>query len=75
MEVSGKLHAPAALPLGKQPLVPTGQHAGVGTGASLDAMEGSKIIPRQEMNLGHPVCSLLLYRLSYSSSYMYTKHN
>jgi hypothetical protein len=28
MEVSGQLHAPAALSLGKQPLVPTVQEAG-----------------------------------------------
>jgi hypothetical protein len=28
MEVSGQLHVPAALPLGKEPTVPTGQEAG-----------------------------------------------
>jgi hypothetical protein len=28
MEVSGQLHAPAALPPGKKPLVPIGQEAG-----------------------------------------------
>jgi hypothetical protein len=28
MEMSGQLHAPAALPLGKEPLVPIGQEAG-----------------------------------------------
>jgi hypothetical protein len=28
MEVSGQLHAPATLPSGKEPLVPTGQEAG-----------------------------------------------
>jgi hypothetical protein len=28
MEVSGQLHAPAALPPGKETLVPTGQEAG-----------------------------------------------
>jgi hypothetical protein len=28
MEVSGQLHAPAALPPGKEPLVPIGQEAG-----------------------------------------------
>jgi hypothetical protein len=28
MEVSGQLHAPAALPSGKEPLVPIGQEAG-----------------------------------------------
>jgi len=28
MEVSGQLHAPAALPLGKEPLVPTEYEAG-----------------------------------------------
>jgi hypothetical protein len=28
MEVSGQLHAPVALPLGKEPLVPIGQEAG-----------------------------------------------
>jgi hypothetical protein len=30
MEVSGQLHAPAALPPGKEPLVPIGQEAGRG---------------------------------------------
>jgi hypothetical protein len=28
MEVSGQLHAPATLPLGKQPLVPIGEETG-----------------------------------------------
>jgi len=28
MEVSGQLHAPAAVPPGKEPLVPTGKQAG-----------------------------------------------
>jgi hypothetical protein len=28
MEVSGQFHAPAALPPGKEPLVPTGEEAG-----------------------------------------------
>jgi hypothetical protein len=28
MEVNGQLHAPAALPAGKEPLVPIGQEAG-----------------------------------------------
>jgi len=30
MEVRGHLHAPAALPSGKQPLVPVGEEAGHG---------------------------------------------
>jgi hypothetical protein len=29
MEVSGQLHAPAALPAGKEPLVPIGQESGM----------------------------------------------
>jgi hypothetical protein len=45
MEVSGQLHAPAALPPGKDPLVPTGYEA------VLDAVVKRKILsPHQESN-------------------------
>jgi hypothetical protein len=38
MEVSDQIHALAALRLGKEPLVPIGQEAGLKPGAGLDAM-------------------------------------
>jgi hypothetical protein len=59
MEVSGRLHAPAAsLPPypGKEPLVPIGQEAGVGPGAILDAVVKRKIpSPRRESNPRTPI--------------------
>jgi len=43
MEVSGQLHAPAALPSRKEILVPTGQEADWGPRASLNAGVREKI--------------------------------
>jgi hypothetical protein len=39
LEVSGQLHAPAALPPGKEPPVPIGQEVGWTSGAGLDDLE------------------------------------
>jgi hypothetical protein len=43
MEVSGPRHAPAALPQGKEPLVPIGQEAGWAQEPVLDAVVNRKI--------------------------------
>jgi hypothetical protein len=64
MEVSGQLHALAALPPGKKPLV--------GPRAILDAVMKRKIpSPCQESNQNpdHPAHSPVLYQLSYHGSY------
>jgi hypothetical protein len=42
MEVSGRLHAPAALPPRKETLVPNGYEAGVGPRAGLDVLVKKK---------------------------------
>jgi hypothetical protein len=44
MEVSGQLHAPAALPPGKELLVPIGKEAGWAPRAVLDAVVRRKIL-------------------------------
>jgi hypothetical protein len=65
MEVSGQLHAPAALPPGKKPPVPIEK---VGPRAGLDYLEKRKflILPGHERRaLGRPARSQSLYRLSY----------
>jgi hypothetical protein len=58
-----------------QLLCPWGKNPGshwigdwVGSRASLDVVADRKILPCQKLNLGHPVCSQLLYWLSCSSS-------
>jgi hypothetical protein len=49
MEVSGQLHAPAALPQGKSPWYLSDR-------ADLDAASKRKVpIPRQESNSDHPI--------------------
>jgi hypothetical protein len=63
MEASGHLHAPAALPPGKEPPVPTGDW--VGPWAGLDAVDKRKILPCRESHPGSPARSPSLYRLSY----------
>jgi hypothetical protein len=64
MELSGQLHAPAALSPEKDP----GTHwtgSWVGTKADLDAVDKFVIAcPCQESNPGRPARSLSLYRLS-----------
>jgi hypothetical protein len=62
-EVSGQLHAPAALPLGKEALV--------GTRAGLGYMEKLKFLTSQGLKLrpfGRPARSYSLCRLSYRGS-------
>jgi hypothetical protein len=56
MEVSVQLHAPAALPAGKEPLVTHWIGGWVGPRAVLDAMMKRKIpIPRRESNPRTPI--------------------
>jgi hypothetical protein len=62
MEVSGQLHAPAALPP-----VPIGYGA-VDPTAGLDIVEKRKILQCGESNPGHPACSPLLYGQIYPDS-------
>jgi hypothetical protein len=61
MEVSGQLHAPAALPPGKEP---PGTHwigGWVGPGAVLDAVVKRKIpSPRRETNPRTPIVQLVV---------------
>jgi hypothetical protein len=52
MEVSGQLHAPAALPPGKEPLVPIGWEAWAGLGAVVKRKIPS---PRRESNPRTPI--------------------
>jgi hypothetical protein len=71
MEVSGQLHAPAALPLGKEPPVSIGQEAGWVSKAGLDDMEKRKFLalPGPKLRtLGHPAGSQSIYRLCHPSS-------
>jgi hypothetical protein len=61
MEVSGQLHAMAALPLEKEPLISSGG-SWVGPRASLDCVEKRKISsPYWEWNPSDSIHSLLLY--------------
>jgi hypothetical protein len=54
--VSGQLHAPAALPPGKEPLVPIWVGGWVGPRAVLDAVVKRKIpSPRRESNSITPI--------------------
>jgi hypothetical protein len=56
MEVSSQLHAPAALPLGKEPLVPVELGGWMGPRAVLDAVVKRKIpSPRRESNPRTPI--------------------
>jgi hypothetical protein len=56
MEVSGQLHAPAALPLGKEPLVPIWIGGWTGTRAALDSVVKRKIpSPRRESKPRTPI--------------------
>jgi hypothetical protein len=57
MEVSGQLHAPAALPQGKSPCYPLDRRGGwVGTRAILDTVVKRKILsPRRESNPRIPI--------------------
>jgi hypothetical protein len=67
MEVSGQLHASAALPLGQSP----GTHwigAWVGPRAVLNAVVKRKILHCRESSSGISACSPSLYRLSYPHS-------
>jgi hypothetical protein len=72
MEVSGQLHAPAALPPGKEP---PGAHwigGWVDLRAGLDDLEKRKFLalPGLELRpLGRPVRSQSLYRLRYPGWY------
>jgi hypothetical protein len=74
LEVSSTLHAPAALPLGKNSPVPIGEEVGwaVGPRASLDDVEKRKFftLPGPELQLlGRQARSQSLYRLRYPGSY------
>jgi hypothetical protein len=62
MEVSGQLHAPAALPPGKEPPVPIEKGGWVGPRVGLDAVK-RKILHCRESNPGRPARSPSLYRL------------
>jgi hypothetical protein len=68
MEVSGQLHAPAALPPGKDPPVPNGQKAGWAPEPFWMLWRIGKSCPCWESNPGHPAHSLSLYQMSYPSS-------
>jgi hypothetical protein len=65
---SGQLHAPAALPLMKQPPVPIGYEVGWTPRASLDDVEKKKFLTLPGLKLrplGRPASSQSLYRLRY----------
>jgi hypothetical protein len=77
LKVSGQLHAPAALPPGKEPPPSTHWIGGwVDPRASLNNMEKWKFLTLLGLELrplGHPACSQSLYRLCYPSSQMQHK--
>jgi hypothetical protein len=63
MQVSSQLHAPAALPQGKEHSVPIEHVAWVGPRAGLNVVERTEIFakPRIESRfLGRPACSLVI---------------
>jgi hypothetical protein len=69
MEVSGQLHAPAALTLGKEPPVSIGQEAAWAPGPVWTTWRKFLTLPGQELlPLGTPTCSQSLYRLRYPGS-------
>jgi hypothetical protein len=70
MEVSGQLHAPAALPLDKNVASTHWIGVWVGIRACLEAVEKRKILHCRESNPDHAAHSLLLYQLSYPDSYL-----
>jgi hypothetical protein len=74
MEVSGQLHAPAALPPGQEPLVPIGYEAGWAQSRSGRGGEEKNSQPPpgiEPQNNDHPARSPALYRLSYHGSQLY----
>jgi hypothetical protein len=63
MEMSGQLHAPAALTPRKKHVVPIGQEAGWSPEPGLDAMVKKKIpSPRRESNPDHPIVQPVVSR-------------
>jgi hypothetical protein len=71
MEVSGQLHAPAALPPGKETLVPMDRRLGGPQSRSGRGGEEKNSQPSPEIelyNLYRPARSPALYRLSYHGS-------
>jgi hypothetical protein len=60
MEVSSQLHALVALPLGKITLSTHWIGGWVSPKAGVDSAEKRKILPCQELNLGHPLHILSL---------------
>jgi len=62
MEVSGQLHAPAALPPGKEPLVPIAQGAGWAPEPVWKRLSGEKFLaPTVTPSPDHPARSPALY--------------
>jgi len=64
MEVSDQLHALAALPLGKEPMVPTGQETGWAPEAVWTQWKKKNSQPLwgiKSLNPNHPAHSQLLY--------------
>jgi hypothetical protein len=70
MEVSSKLHNPAALFLAKESQVAPGQEARWAPEPVWMLWRREKSCSWQESNPGHPACSPLLYRVSYPGSFM-----
>jgi hypothetical protein len=68
MEMSGQLHSPAALPPGKEPLIPIRLEVGKGSIAGLDAVVKRKIpSPCRDSNhpIIHPVAQRCTTELSF----------
>jgi hypothetical protein len=71
MEVSGQFHAPAALPPGRETLVPIGEEAGWDPEPSGRGSEKNNFQPPpgiEPENPARPARSPALYRLSYHGS-------
>jgi hypothetical protein len=72
MEVSGQLHAPAALPPGKEPLVQHWTGGWMGPRAVVDAVVKRKIpSPRRESNPRTPIVQPVAQRYTHSHLQMF----
>jgi hypothetical protein len=68
LDMSGQLHVPSALPMGKKPRSPLDRRVG-GTNSRSGCCGEKSFLSRRGSNSGRPVSSLSLHWLSYSGSF------